>query len=74
MALTITSIEVKDIRFPTSKTLDGSDAMHLDPDYSAAYVILRTNDFSLKGHGLTFTLGRGNELCVAAIKSLSQLL
>jgi L-fuconate dehydratase len=74
MALTITSIEVKDIRFPTSKTLDGSDAMHRDPDYSAAYVILRTNDFSLKGHGLTFTLGRGNELCVAAIKSLSQLL
>ena len=74
MALTITSIEVKDIRFPTSKTLDGSDAMHLDPDYSAAYVILRTSDFSLKGHGLTFTLGRGNELCVAAIKSLSQLL
>ena len=74
MSLIITSIEVKDIRFPTSKTLDGSDAMHLDPDYSAAYVILRTNDFSLKGHGLTFTLGRGNELCVAAIKSLSQLL
>lgn len=74
MSLIITSIETKDIRFPTSKTLDGSDAMNPDPDYSAAYVILKTNDPSLEGHGLTFTLGRGNELCVAAIESLSYLL
>lgn len=74
MPLMITSIEAKDIRFPTSKSLDGSDAMHPDPDYSAAYVILKTNDTSLEGHGLTFTLGRGNELCVAAIKSLSRLI
>ena len=74
MSLIITSIDVKDIRFPTSKTLDGSDAMNPDPDYSAAYVILHTDDFSLRGHGLTFTLGRGNELCVAAIKALSRLL
>ncbi|HUZ58009.1 MAG TPA: L-fuconate dehydratase [Hanamia sp.] len=74
MSLVITSIEAKDIRFPTSKSLDGSDAMHTDPDYSAAYVILETNDTSLEGHGLTFTLGRGNELCVAAINSLSHLL
>ncbi len=73
MSLIITSIEVKDIRFPTSKTLDGSDAMNPDPDYSAAYVIIKTNNLSLKGHGLTFTLGRGNELCVAAIQSLSRL-
>ncbi|MEO6815045.1 MAG: L-fuconate dehydratase [Ginsengibacter sp.] len=74
MSIIITSIEVKDIRFPTSRTLDGSDAMNTDPDYSAAYVILHTNNFSLKGYGLTFTLGRGNELCVAAIQSLSHLL
>ena len=74
MSLIITSIEVKDIRFPTSKTLDGSDAMNPDPDYSAAYVILYTDNSSLRGYGLTFTLGRGNELCVEAIKALSRLL
>lgn len=71
----ITDIQVKDIRFPTSQSLDGSDAMNPDPDYSAAYVILKTNDpNNLEGHGLTFTIGRGNELCVAAIKSLSYLI
>ena len=74
MDVKILSVETKDIRFPTSKSLDGSDAMNKDPDYSAAYVILKTNDPKLEGHGLTFTLGRGNELCVAAIKSLSYLL
>lgn len=74
MDLKIISVEAKDIRFPTSKTLDGSDAMNKDPDYSAAYVILKTNDPHLEGHGLTFTEGRGNELCVAAIKSLSYML
>ena len=72
--LIITDIEVKDIRFPTSKTLDGSDAMNPDPDYSAAYVILKTNHAdNIEGHGLTFTIGRGNELCVAAINSLAHL-
>lgn len=72
--LLITDIEVKDIRFPTSKSLDGSDAMNPDPDYSAAYVILKTNHPDhLEGHGLTFTIGRGNELCVAAIHSLAHL-
>lgn len=72
--LIITNIEVKDIRFPTSKSLDGSDAMNPDPDYSAAYVILKTNHPDhLEGHGLTFTIGRGNELCVAAIHSLAHL-
>jgi L-fuconate dehydratase len=71
----ITDIEVKDIRFPTSSSLDGSDAMNPDPDYSAAYVILKTDHPNkIEGHGLTFTIGRGNELCVAAIKSLSYLL
>lgn len=73
-SLIITEVEVKDVRFPTSKSLDGSDAMNPDPDYSAAYVILKTNHpENLEGHGLTFTIGRGNELCVQAIKSLSYL-
>jgi L-fuconate dehydratase len=70
----ITSLEALDIRFPTSVALDGSDAMNPDPDYSAAYVILRTDhDDGLEGHGLTFTIGRGNELCVAAAMSLAPL-
>ncbi len=72
--LKITSVEIKDVRFPTSKSLDGSDAMNKDPDYSAAYVIIKTDDPRYEGHGLTFTIGRGNEVCVAAIKSLSYLL
>ncbi len=72
MDCTITGIEVKDIRFPTSQSLDGSDAMNPDPDYSAAYVILKT-DSSYEGHGLTFTIGRGNEICVQAIQSMSHL-
>ena len=72
---TITNITVRDVRFPTSKALDGSDAMNPDPDYSAAYVILHTNHpDGLAGHGLTFTIGRGNELCVAAIHSLRHLI
>ena len=74
MPVTITDVLAKDIRFPTSKSLDGSDAMNPDPDYSAAYVILKTDHpQGLEGHGLTFTIGRGNELCVAAIQSLSYL-
>ncbi len=73
MDLKITGFQVKDIRFPTSRTLDGSDAMNPDPDYSAAYVILKT-DSDIEGHGLTFTIGRGNEICVQAIKSMEYLL
>jgi L-fuconate dehydratase len=62
----------RDIRFPTSRTLDGSDAMNKDPDYSAAYVVLYTDHPNgLAGHGLTFTIGRGTELCVAAIDLLA---
>jgi L-fuconate dehydratase len=72
MPITITDVVVRDIRFPTSRQLDGSDAMNPDPDYSAAYVVLKT-DSSLEGHGLTFTIGRGNELCVAAIHALAPL-
>jgi len=69
----ITEIIPLDIRFPTSQTLDGSDAMNLDPDYSAAYVILKTDQPGLEGHGMTFTIGRGNEICVEAIRSLGAL-
>ena len=69
MALTITDMRVLDIRFPTARVAVGTDAMHPDPDYSAAYVILETSDRSLEGHGLTFTIGRGNEVCVAAIEA-----
>ena len=74
LATTITSIDTFDIRFPTSVGRHGSDAMHADPDYSAAYVILRTDHpGGLEGHGLTFTIGRGNELCVSAIQALAPL-
>ena len=74
MAITIKEVIAKDIRFPTSKFLDGSDAMNPDPDYSAAYVILKTDHpDGIEGHGLTFTIGRGNEICVQAIKSMSYL-
>lgn len=69
-AIIITKYETHDIRFPTSKHLDGSDAMHKDPDYSAAYVIFHTTT-KLEGHGLTFTCGRGTEVCVAAIEALA---
>jgi L-fuconate dehydratase len=65
----ITGLRTYDLRFPTSKSLDGSDAMNPDPDYSAAYVVLET-DGGLEGHGLTFTIGRGNEVVVAAIEAL----
>lgn len=75
MGTVITRVEVRDIRFPTSLTLDGSDAMNPDPDYSAAYVILGTNHKAgLEGHGLTFTIGRGNDICVAAIQSMAHLI
>ena len=72
MPITITEAVALDVRFPTSQDLSGSDAMNEAPDYSAAYVILKT-DTGLEGHGLTFTIGRGNELCVAAIEALSYL-
>ena len=63
MPIKITDIIVRDIRFPTSQTLAGSDAMNSAPDYSAAYVVLKTDHpQGLEGHGLTFTIGRGNEL------------
>jgi len=74
MATTITSFETYDLRFPTSQHLDGSDAMNPDPDYSAAYVVLNTDSKEMSGYGMTFTIGRGNELCVAGIRALAALL
>src|SRR5258705_317059 len=68
----ISAMETHDIRFPTSRELDGSDAMNPDPDYSAAYVVLRT-ETELEGHGFTFTIGRGNEVCRAAIDALAPM-
>ncbi|MFD7291743.1 L-fuconate dehydratase [Streptomyces sp. NPDC059897] len=68
----VTAVDTYDIRFPTSRELDGSDAMNPDPDYSAAYVVLRTDDpDGHEGHGFTFTIGRGNDVQVAAIRALS---
>ncbi len=66
----ITALTTHDLRFPTSASLDGSDAMNPDPDYSAAYVVLQT-DGGIEGHGLTFTIGRGNEVVCAAIRALT---
>jgi L-fuconate dehydratase len=68
----ITAVRALDVRAPTSRFLDGSDAVHGDPDYSAAYVILET-DGGLEGHGMTFTIGRGNEVVCAAIEALAPL-
>ena len=71
--LRITQLSIEDIRFPTSRERDGSDAMNPDPDYSAAYVILETDRAGVEGHGLTFTIGRGNEICCAAIEAMRHL-
>jgi L-fuconate dehydratase len=67
----ITRVETVDVRFPTSLRDGVSDAMNLDPDYSAAYVILHTSDEALAGHGLTFTIGRGNDIVVRAVELLA---
>ncbi len=70
----ITELDTHDIRFPTSLELDGSDAMNPDPDYSASYVVLRTNDSTeLQGRGFVFTIGRGNDVQVEAIRALRHL-
>ena len=72
MSIRIVQAVTYDIRFPTSRSGAGSDAMNPDPDYSAAYVALETDDpGGLTGHGLTFTIGRGTEVCVAAIEALA---
>ena len=70
----ITGLRILDVRFPTSLSLDGSDAMNPDPDYSAAYVVLETDrSDDIEGHGLTFTIGRGNEIIAVAIEALRPL-
>jgi L-fuconate dehydratase len=70
----IVSLDVRDIRFPTSLSLDGSDAMHRSPDYSCAYVVLHTDSpAGLTGCGLAFTNGRGTEIVVAAVRALEYL-
>ena len=68
----IISIETVDVRFPTSENLDGSDAVNKDPDYSAAYVILKTEQGN-EGYGLVFTIGRGNDICCHAIEAMQHL-
>lgn len=70
----IIGLDIFDVRFPTSRTLDGSDAMNVDPDYSVAYVVLRTDAGSApEGHGFTFTIGRGTEIVVCAIEAMRSL-
>jgi L-fuconate dehydratase len=74
VARTISAVTAHDVRFPTSRQLDGSDAMNEAPDYSAAFAIIETDaGDGLTGHGMTFTIGRGNEICVKAIESLAPL-
>ena len=69
----ITDVSIRDIRFPTSLEAHGSDAMHKDPDYSAAYVVISVYGLDIRGHGLTFTLGRGTDVVVSAIRALLPL-
>src|SRR5690242_11344804 len=68
----VTALSTQDVRFPTSRTLDGSDAMHASPDYSAAYVVLET-DTGVSGHSLVFTAGRGTDVCCLAIDAFAHL-
>jgi L-fuconate dehydratase len=67
----ISALDVVDVRFPTSRGLDGSDAMNPEPDYSAAYVVLRTSDSDIAGYSLLFTTGRGNDVACAAVRTLA---
>ncbi len=73
MSTRIVQLEIRDVRFPTSRALDGSDAMNPDPDYSSAYVTLHLAN-GLRGHGSTFTIGRGNEVVCAAIRAHEHLI
>lgn len=73
MSIFLTDLSVRDIRFPTSEHLDCADSIAVDPDYSCPYVTITTSSDGLEGHGITFTLGRGNEICIAAIESLKHL-
>src|SRR5687768_176394 len=73
MPTRVSRLSVRVVRFPTSRSLDGSDAMNVAPDYSCAYVVLHTDSEHLEGHGLTFTTGRGTEVVVAAVRALEHL-
>ena len=64
----ITKMTVDDVRFPTSKDLTGSDAIHTDPDYSATYVTIFTSENNLQGQGIAFTIGKGNDIVADCIK------
>lgn len=66
----ISALDVVDVRFPTSRGLDGSDAMNPEPDYSAAYVVLRSDDPEVTGYSLLFTTGRGNDVACAAVRAV----
>ena len=66
----ITDVAVHDVRFPTSLEAHGSDAMHKDPDYSAAYVVITVSGLAPRGHGHTFTVGRGNEIICSSIRAI----
>ena len=68
----IVTVSAFDIRFPTSEHLDGSDAMNQDPDYSAAYIVIETES-GKQGSGLTFTIGRGNDICCRAVEAMRHL-
>ena len=69
----ITDVAIHDIRFPTSLEAHGSDAMHKDPDYSAAYVVITVSGLAPRGHGHTFTVGRGNEIICSSIRAILPL-
>ena len=72
---TITGFDTFDVRFPTSQQLDGSDAMNPSPDYSAAYLVIKTDaGASLEGHGFVFTIGRGNDIELGAVRALEPFL
>ena len=71
MSVTLARLECHDVRFPTSRTLAGSDALNLDPDYSASYVVVHPSDGGAPGHGLAFTNGRGNEVVLSAVRALA---
>ena len=73
MTARFVSLDTYDVRFPTSRELDGSDAMNPEPDYSAAYVTIRTTS-GAAGHALAFTIGRGNDVQVAAIRAFAPLI
>ncbi|MYI55725.1 MAG: fuconate dehydratase, partial [Acidimicrobiia bacterium] len=71
---TVTDANVIDLRFPTSRNLDGSDAMNPDPDYSAACLRLGTSESELAGHGFVFTIGRGNDIQADAVRAVADRL